>query len=250
MLPHVMRRLVSLVRCPTGEQEDCFFQRHAFTGMPEEVSTFDDKNDGNGYLFIDDARGFLALAQFGVVEFHPWGCRIDKVERPDQLCFDLDPGEGIRWKIVVGAALAIQAELIALDLAPFVKTSGSKGVHIVVPIQRRYGWKQLHTMSGKLSGSFAKMDTGTFTTSMSKGQRKNRILIDFHRNARSATTVAPYSLRAQPGLPVSTPISWNDLQALDGPADLNYVTVPELLRNSGDIWVDLEANACALGSVK
>ncbi len=249
MLPHVMRRLVSLVRCPTGNQEDCFFQRHAFTGMPAEVSAYDDNKNGGGYLFIDDARGFLALAQFGVVEFHPWGSRTDKVERPDQLCFDLDPGEGVSWKNLVEAAFAIRTELLALELVPFVKTSGDKGVHMVVPIERRYSWKQLHATAGDLSGAFAQMDTTVFTTSMSKAQRKNRILIDFHRNARSATTVAPYSLRAQPGLPVSTPISWNDLQALDGPADLNYVTVPELLRNSGDIWVDLEANACALGNV-
>ena len=250
MLPHLMGRLVSLVRSPTGKKDDSFFQRHAFMGMPEEVKTFDDRTGKEkGYIYIEGPRGFVALAQFGVVEFHPWGCRIDKVEKPDQLCLDLDPGDGVTWKHLVEAACAIRDGLTDLNLAPYIKTSGDKGLHIVVPIKRRYSWKQLHGVAGDLATSFAKMDPSTFITSMSKRQRTNRILIDYHRNARSSTTVAPYSLRAQAGLPVSTPISWDDLQALDGPSDLNYVTVPELLRSSGDIWAGLEASACALGTV-
>ena len=251
MLPHLIQRPVSLIRCPTGKTEDCFFQRHAFTGMPTEVNTFESPgSDKRDYLYIDDARGYLALAQFGVVEFHPWGCKTDKPDRPDRLCFDLDPGEGVAWKDLVDAALAIRDELLSRGLTPFVKTSGSKGLHVMLAISRRPSWKQVHSAANEIASLMVQRHPTTFTLSMSKRQRQNRILIDIHRNTLSSTVVAPYSLRAKTGLPVSTPLSWNDLTQLDGPADLNYVTVPELLRISGDNWADLDATACSLGKVR
>jgi len=249
MLPHIMQRPISLVRCPTGKVEDCFFQRHAFTGMPEDIGTLQYKTsdaEDRDYLFVNDAPGFLALAQFGVVEFHPWGCRLDKPERPDRMYFDLDPGEGVDWRDLVAAAGVLRFELERCGLTPFVKTSGGKGLHIVVPMKRFYSWKRLHQTSGSIAAALSKGFPTTFTTTMSKQKRKNRIFIDFHRNARSATAVAPYSLRASQRLPVSTPLSWTDLQSLDGPEDLNYATVPDLLTKFGDLWADLDARACLL----
>ncbi len=250
MLPHILKRPVSLVRCPTGKAEDCFFQRHAFTGMPPEVGTFELKRsdeEDRTYLFVKDASGFLGLAQFGVVEFHPWGCRVDKVERPDLMFFDLDPGEGVSWRNVKQAALPVRDHLRRMGLTAFAKTSGKKGIHVVVPIKREIGWKELHERSGKIAGEIATAHPDTFTTNMAKSKRNRRIFLDFHRNARSATAVGVYSLRAVRGLPASTPVAWDDLASIDAPEDLNYATVPEFLRTSGDPWADMDKNAGALG---
>jgi len=247
MLPHIIRRPISLVRCPTGKVEDCFFQRHAFTGMPVGVSIFKDKTrEDRDYLFVDDAPGFLALAQFGVVEFHPWGCHIDKPERPDRIYFDLDPGEGVDWHDIVAAAGVLRSKLTSYGLNSFVKTSGSKGLHIAVPMKLVYSWKRIHRTSGAIAAALSKEFPTTFTAMMSKQKRKNRIFIDFHRNAISAATVAPYSLRARERLPVSTPIAWDNLPSLDGPRDFNFATVPDLLRQFGDPWADIDASACEL----
>jgi bifunctional non-homologous end joining protein LigD len=253
MLPHILNRPVSLVRCPTGNAEDCFFQRHVFSGMPAEIGIFpsrktEEKEEERDYLFVKDAEGYLALAQFGVVEFHPWGCRVDKPERPDRMFFDLDPGDGVEWRDIVSAALALRSELTSLGLAPFVKTSGGKGIHVVVPINRRHSWKEVHGTSGKIASLLAKKFPGTFVANMSKKQRKNRIFVDFHRNARSATAVAAFSLRARAGLPASTPLDWDDLASIDAPADLNYASLPSFLSNSGDPWAGIDASACSLGA--
>ena len=251
MLPHILNRPVSLVRCPTGKVEDCFFQRHAFAGMPPEVATFVSKREKDAeernYLVIKDAAGYLALAQFGVIEFHPWGCRVDQPERPDRMFFDLDPGEGIAWRDLKAAAHALRAELEGAGLVSFVKTSGKKGIHVVVPIKRRIAWKALHETSGKIAAAMAKRFPDTFVVTMAKSQRKRRIFLDFHRNARSATAVGVYSLRAVRGLPASTPVAWGDLNSIDAPEDLNYATVPGFLNNSGDPWSEMDASAVLLG---
>jgi bifunctional non-homologous end joining protein LigD len=253
MLPHILERPVSLVRCPTGKAADCFFQRHAFSGMPAGIEKFvSEKEEGESreYLFVTDANGYLGLAQFGVVEFHPWGCRVDKPDRPDRMVFDLDPGEGVEWRHVVDAALLVRAELERLNLVPFVKTSGKKGIHITVPVKRIYSWDRLHSSSGKIAARIAKEFPSAFTTTMAKDRRKGRIFLDFHRNARSATSVAAYSLRAGVGLPASTPVRWADLESIDAPEDMNYFTVPGYVRVNGDPWGDIEASARPLGRIE
>ncbi len=158
------------------------------------------------YLSVEDAKGYLALAQFGVVEFHTWGTTRKQLDKPDRIIFDLDPGEGIAWREVVEAAVHIRGELEALGLVPFVKTSGGKGIHVVVPVTPKARLEegapgdQRHRHAAR---RHARRDT--FTTTMGKDNRKRRIFIDFHRNARSATSAAPYSLRARTNLPASTP---------------------------------------------
>lgn len=242
MLPHIMGRPVSLMRCPTGEPQDCFFQRHAFAGMPASVATFpaiNSKGETKTYLAVEDAKAYLALAQFGVVEFHTWGATRRKLEKPDRIVFDLDPGEGIGWREVVEAAVYIRAELESLRLFPFVKTSGGKGVHVVVPIRPKLAWRQVHQRTRDIASKIAATAPGTFTTTMGKENRKRRIFIDFHRNARGATAAAPYSLRARTNLPASTPLSWADLESIDAPEDLNYSTLPGMITTSGDPWVEI-----------
>ncbi|WP_373414087.1 DNA ligase D [Ensifer aridi] len=242
MLPHILGRPVSLVRCPTGRPEDCFFQRHPFTGMPPSVATFRSTNsegETKSYLAVEDAKGYLALAQFGVVEFHNWGTTRKLLDKPDRVVFDLDPGEGIAWREVVEAAVHIKAELEALNLVPFVKTSGGNGVHIVVPAEPKLNWKKFHQATSAIATRLAATAPETFTTTMGKENRVKRIFIDFHRNARSHTWAAPYSLRARTNLPASTPVSWTDLETIDAPGDLNYSSLPGLLATSGDPWAHI-----------
>lgn len=246
MLPHLFNRPVSLFRCPTGKPHDCFFQRHPFTGMPGGLKSFETQNsDGEKqtYISVEDAKGYLALAQFGVVEFHAWGTHQSHIDRPDRVIFDLDPGEGIEWRDVVNAAVHLRGGLEAMGLRPFVKTSGGKGVHIVVPTTQKLTWKQAHAACATIAVELARTGRETFTTRMGEQNRKNRIFIDYHRNARSATAVAAYSLRARPHLPASTPIDWRDLESIDSPEDLNYSTLPGLLTTAGDPWADINESA-------
>lgn len=246
LLPHVFGRPVSLVRCPTGKPEDCFFQRHKFLGMPEGVESFEtrtsDETDRT-YLSIATARGYLALAQFGVVEFHAWGSEVADLEHPDRVVFDLDPGEGVAWREVVEAAVHVRDALRPLGLTGFAKTTGGKGVHVFVPVTRRLDWKAVHAAAAEIAAAIAATAPETFTTTMGASNRKRRIFIDFHRNARSATAVAPYSLRARNNLPASTPLSWENLEAIDDPADLNYASVPGLVAASGDAWASIADHA-------
>lgn len=243
MLPHILGRPVSLVRCPTGLPKDCFFQRHAFTGMPPSVVTFEATNsegETKSYLSVEGAKGYLALAQFGVVEFHTWGTHRTSLDKPDQIVFDLDPGEGISWREVVEAAVHIKGELEGLGLVPFAKTSGGSGIHITVPVTGKQNWKKLHQATSAIATHLAATAPDTFTTTMGKDNRKKRIFIDYHRNARGHTSAAPYSLRARTNLPASTPVSWADLESIDAPQDLNYSSLPGLLATSGDPWAEID----------
>ncbi len=245
MLPHLIGRPVSLYRCPTGKPADCFFQRHAFTGMPPTIARFEiETSDGpKTYISVEDARGYLALPQFGVIELHAWGCHRDAIETPDRVTFDLDPGEGIDWRVVTEAAVQVRDTLAAAGLVPFVKTTGGKGVHVVVPLVPRLDWKAVHDATGALARRIAATAPDLFTTTQGPENRKRRIFIDFHRNARSATAVAPYSLRARNNLSASTPIAWENLGNIDAPTDLNYASVPELIATSGDPWAEIDASA-------
>lgn len=250
MLPEIAGRPVSLVRCPTGEAEACFYQRHAGAGMPASVKRIPLREGSErkraDYVYIEEARGLLELAQFGVVEFHPWGCRIDRPERPDRMIFDLDPDESLRWRDVVQAAFDVRAVLEAIALPAFVKTTGGKGLHLVVPLARRQGWAAMRDFSAGVVKVLAAHEPKRFTANLAIASRKGKIFIDYLRNARSATAVAAYSLRARPGLPVATPLHWQEVEALDDPAELNFRTVPERLSTlTADPWgpmADAEAS--------
>jgi bifunctional non-homologous end joining protein LigD len=252
MLPELTRRPVSLVRCPLGQVKDCFFQRHALSGMPEVVRTIplaeqgsDEKAD---YLYVEDARGLLSLAQFGAVEFHSWGCRVDQPERPDRLVLDLDPDESLPWREVADAAVEVRDALAAMGLVPFLKTTGGKGLHVVVPIQRRRSWAEVAAFCEGFAREMAAKAPRRFTANMAKAHRRGRIYLDYLRNQRSATAVAAYSLRARPGVPASTPLAWEELGRLDDPADLNWASVPERVERNdfADPWAALDSSARAL----
>jgi bifunctional non-homologous end joining protein LigD len=248
MLPELIRRPVSLVRCPLGRIQDCFFQRHARPGMPDAVRTIalaeDGKQEKADYLYVEDAKGLLSLAQFGTIEFHGWGCQVDQPERPDRLVFDLDPDESLPWREVANAAFEVRDALAAQGLVPFLKTTGGKGLHVVVPIQRRRSWDEVAAFCEAFAREMAAQAPARFTANMAKAQRRGRIYLDYLRNKRSATAVAAYSLRARPGAPASTPLAWEELRQLDDPADLNYASVPERLATGiVDPWAGIEQAA-------
>jgi DNA ligase D len=248
MLPHIFGRPVSLVRSPSGRLDDVFFQRHPFMGMPATMGTFEtttsDESEDRKYISVEDAKGYLALAQFGVIEFHAWGCHWrHALEKPDRVIFDLDPGEGIKFRQIVDAAFFVREFLEGIGLVPYVKTSGGKGLHVVVPLRPKLDWKKAHAATGEIAARIAKAAPETFVVNMSKEKRSKRIFIDFHRNARSATAVAPYSLRAKPNLPASTPLRWDDLRSVTAPEDLNYSTVPAIVAAHGDPWAEMDDDA-------
>ncbi len=248
MLPHIFGRPVSLVRSPSGRLDDIFFQRHPFTGMPPTIGSFETMSSEEGepkkYISVEDAKGYLALAQFGVIEFHAWGCHWQSaLEKPDRVIFDLDPGEGIKFRQIVEAAFFVKAELETLGLTPYVKTSGGKGLHVVVPLKPKLDWKKVHTGTGEIAARIARAAPETFVVNMAKDKRTRRIFIDFHRNGRGATAVAPYSLRARANLPASMPLHWDDLRSVGAPEDLNYSTVPGIVAANGDAWDGMDEYA-------
>ncbi len=254
MLPHIFGRPVSLVRSPSGRLDDIFFQRHPFTGMPPTIASFETMSSEEGemkkYISIEDAKGYLALAQFGVIEFHAWGCHWAKaLEKPDRIIFDLDPGEGIKFKAIVEAAFFVKEFLEGLGMMPYVKTSGGKGLHVVVPLKPKLDWKKTHAGTGEIATKIAKAAPETFVVNMAKDKRSKRIFIDFHRNYRGATAVSPYSLRARANLPASTPVNWTDLRSIDAPEDLNYSTLPGILSVSGDPWAAMDDDAVDFASI-
>lgn len=242
ILPHVARRPISLVRCPAGRQKKCFFQRHAGSGVPPEVSEVDIPGfEGSGaYLYIKDVRGLIALVQMGVLEIHPWGSRIDRPDRPDRIVFDLDPGEGLGFREVVAGAHDLRAVLRDRGLEAFAKTTGGKGVHVVVPIARRYEWPDVKAFAKAVAKGMAADAPDRFLTKIPKAQRKGRIFIDYLRNDPSSTAIAPYSTRARAGAPVAMPLEWDELGADLDPAQFNIHTVPErIARRSSDPWADI-----------
>ena len=245
MLPELINRPVTLVRCPTGKLEDTFYQRHANEGMVENVLQIDipsnKAEEREDYLYIKDAKGLFALSQFGVIEFHPWGCRVDKPERPDRLIFDLDPDEGLEWRDVVDAAHQIRNELSDLGLAAFVRTTGGKGLHLVVPVERRTSWAKFKDFAQAFVESLAKREPRRYTASVAKSARRGKIFIDYIRNVRGATAVGSYSLRARPGAPAATPLEWSELSSVEDPRDFDYQTVPLRMASlATDPWRAIE----------
>jgi bifunctional non-homologous end joining protein LigD len=242
MLPHVARRPITLVRCPTGRQRKCFYQRHAGSGVPSELGEVDIPGfeESGAYLFIKDAPGLVALVQMGVLEVHPWGARVDKPDRPDRVIFDLDPGEGLGFADVAEAAHEVRAFLGGLGLTSFAKTTGGKGVHVVVPVDRRYGYPQVKAFAKKVAESLAAKTPTRYLTRISKAERRGRIFIDYLRNDATSTAVAAYSTRSRAGAPVATPVTWDELIPALDPAAFNVNTVPARLAKSGaDPWGEM-----------
>ncbi|MFZ0612752.1 MAG: DNA ligase D [Desulfobacterales bacterium] len=213
ILPHISRRPLTIVRCPQGRQKKCFYQKHFTDQLPASVKgiSIKEKTETRLYIIIEDIRGIIALIQLGALEFHPWGSRADRLEYPDQMTFDMDPGPGIPLCQLVDGCRLLRNRLQDLGLESFVKTSGGKGFHIVVPLVRRSDWEEVKAFSAAVSIDLTRRYPNLFIATMSKAMRNNKIFVDYLRNARGATSVAPYSSRARSGAPVSVPLSWQEL---------------------------------------
>ena len=240
LLPEVLRRPVTVIRSPTGK--DLFYQRHAFAGLPPGVETVElaDEQERAAFISIVEPTGYLGLTQFGAVEFHLWGCHIDDPEHPDRLVMDLDPDEALPWARVCDGAEILRDRMLSMGLTPFLRTTGGKGVHLVVPLASGHDWPTVKGFAEGLSRTMAAETPGLFTAVSSKAQRKGRIYLDYLRNARGASAVASYSLRARPGFPVATPISWEELRKLSGGDAFNRLSVVKRLESlAADPWDEL-----------
>ena len=212
MIPEIRERPLSLVRCPQGPGEGCFYQKNIDERFPVEIERVPvDFGGGGTYAAANSIGAVVGLVQFGVIEFHTWGATTRDLARPDRMIFDLDPDPAVAWRYVMAAAHTVRGRLEDLGLESFVKTTGGKGLHVVVPLARRHDWDEVKLFSRALAESMAAEDPKRFTPKMAKKERARRIFIDWLRNGEGATAVAPYSVRARAGAPVATPLHWDEL---------------------------------------
>lgn len=209
----VVGRPLSLVRAPEGIEQPRFFQRHAGPGMPEAVLRRKD-SDGEELIYIADFDGLAALVQLGTVEIHLWSATIDAIETPDQIIFDLDPDTGVPIERVRGAALTARRHLDELGFESLLKVSGGKGFHVVVPLKPQAGWDRVRTFARDFAKAMEQAEPRLYTAALSKKARPGRIFVDYLRNGRGATAIAPYSTRARPGATLAMPVAWGDIGTL------------------------------------
>jgi bifunctional non-homologous end joining protein LigD len=241
ILPHIAGRPLTIVRCPQGRQKKCFYQKHLTEQLPGAVKgiSVKEKDEERIYIMIEDLGGLIALVQLGTLELHPWGSRADRLEYPDIMIFDMDPGPGISPAELVQGCRLLRQRLDTIGLNSFLKTSGGKGFHIVVPLVRRSGWDEVKAFSGALARDLARAHPQRFIAVMSKAKRKNKIFVDYLRNGRGATSVAPYSTRARPGAPVSAPVGWDELDDRLKPDAYTIESLPRRLESlKRDPWAD------------
>jgi bifunctional non-homologous end joining protein LigD len=240
MLPHLAFRPLTMVRCPTGQEKKCFYQRHAGSGVPEQLGEVKIPGFDEPYLFIRDVAGLIAMVQMGVLEIHPWGVTVEQPARPDRIIFDLDPDEGLGFDAVVRAAREVRDRLWALGLASFVKTTGGKGLHVVLPMEPLTDWSEAKAFAKRLSAEMAADAPELYLTRISKAERSGRIFIDYLRNDPTSTAVAAYSTRSRPGAPVATPLEWEELDRPIDPGAFNLRTVPHRIAGQpSDPWKTL-----------
>ncbi|MGB8547096.1 MAG: non-homologous end-joining DNA ligase, partial [Xanthobacteraceae bacterium] len=238
MAPHVIGRPLALLRCPDGASGQCFFQKHAHATFNQgHILRLRDK--GDEIIAIEDLDGMIALVQAGVLEVHVWGSTLAHIDLCDRMVFDLDPGPGVSLAEVVAATKETRARLAALKLESFVKTTGGKGFHVMVPLTGA-DWDRTKEFAHALALAMEADAPDRYVAKMTKSKRKGRIFIDYLRNGRGATSVAAYSTRARAGAPVSTPIDWSELNARLAPDKFTVRNLRQrLARLRHDPWREL-----------
>ncbi|MHB1057652.1 MAG: DNA ligase D [Rhodanobacter sp.] len=241
-LPGVANRPTSVIRCPEGTAKACFFQKHLIQGLKHvgSVKLKEESGAQATYIYPLDAGSVLELVQFGVLEFHPWGSTIRQPGHADRVVFDLDPGEDVAWERVVAAARLVHRLLSQLGLESFLRTTGGKGLHVVLPLNPGCPWPQVKGFAQAFAGTLAQAHPLEFIATASKARRKGLIYVDYLRNSRGATSVASYSLRARPGAPVAMPLRWNELGKLKSGHDFDIRSAPKrLARLRTDPWAGI-----------
>jgi bifunctional non-homologous end joining protein LigD len=249
MLPYIQDRPLSLVRCPQGRAQKCFFQKHDTGGFPDAMKTVRIE-EGSGavedYYYVDSLAALIAGVQMGVLEFHIWGCRRDRLEQPDRLVFDLDPDEALGFAPVRDAAADLRDRLQEMGLKSWPMVTGGKGVHVVIPLARRNGWDEMKAFARGFAAAMADAEPTRFTAKASKAGRTGRIYIDWLRNDRGATAISPYSTRAREGAPVAMPLTWERLATLEAANGFTVSNAPADVANTDDPWTDIAKNPQSL----
>lgn len=239
VLPHVVNRPLTVVRCPEGRTGECFYQKHVTDTLPDTVKgvPIHEKGGVRQYICVSDLKGVIALVQMGALEMHTWGSRTDAPEKPDRLVFDLDPGEGVAWPQVIEAAKRVRTLLQKMNLESFVKTTGGKGLHVVVPIERRIRWDEAKEFAKAVAEHLAKEQPDRYVATSSKSRRRGRVYVDYLRNSRGAAWVIPYGVRAKQGAPVSAPLRWDELKPSIRSDYYSVENLPKRLRSlKNDPW--------------
>ncbi|HEY4202372.1 MAG TPA: DNA ligase D [Devosiaceae bacterium] len=219
MLPYTADRPLSLVRCPQGRSKYCFFQKHDSGGFPEQVKKVPiTEKDGSkeDYLYVDDLAGIIAAVQMNALEFHIWGARRDRIEQPERIIFDIDPDEGLDFDMVRQAALFMRDGLADLGLQTFPMVTGGKGIHVIAPLKRQAEWPDVKAFCKGFAQQLSDAEPERFVATMAKVKRKGRMFIDYLRNERGSTAIAPYSTRSRDGAPVATPVTWEEIETIAG----------------------------------
>ena len=241
MLPFAANHPASILRCPQGPDHQCFYQKHAGDGFPDEIHQVPiEEADGDtaNYLYVDDAKGLVAAVQMGTIELHIWGSTVDRLDAADRLVFDLDPDPSVTFETVKNAAVSLRDALDTLGLKSVAMVSGGKGIHVIVPLSRRAPWDEAKTFAKDLSAKIADHDPENYIATMSKAKRKGRIFIDWLRNERGSTAVAPYSVRARAGGPVATPVTWDELGDLNAANGFHIPDILKRLESGTDPWAE------------
>ena len=249
MLPYIQDRPLSLVRCPQGRAQKCFFQKHDTGGFPDALKTMRIE-EGSGavedYYYVDSLAALIAGVQMGVLEFHIWGCRRDRLEQPDRLVFDLDPDEALGFAPVRDAAADVRDRLQEIGLKSWPMVTGGKGVHVVIPLARRNGWDEMKAFARGFAVAMADAEPERFTAKASKAGRTGRIYIDWLRNDRGATAISPYSTRAREGAPVAMPLTWERLATLEAANSFTVSNAAADVAKTDDPWTDMAKNPQSL----
>ncbi|MBO9857798.1 DNA ligase D [Xanthomonas sp. A1809] len=243
LLPQIVGRPLSIIRCPSGAEKPCFFQKHHTAGFERVSSVKLTEETGTNayYLVVEDAPGLLELVQFNALEFHPWGSHADRPDVADRVVFDLDPGPDVPFAEVKRAANDIRKLLAQLELESFLRVSGGKGLHVVVPLNPGCDWEVTKRFAKGFADALAQAQPQRFIATATKRLRNKRIFVDYLRNGRGATAVASYSLRGRPGAPVALPLAWSDLSKLQRADAFTLRDVPEKLRRRRkDPWADMD----------
>nr|MBA3695778.1 DNA ligase D [Methylotenera sp.] len=238
LMPHLKGRPLSLLRCPDGTEKECFFQKHLDDFKLKNVQKIDvDANDKGKYLIANNIAGVIELVQMGVIELHTWGSTTKVIHNPDRFIFDLDPDPSVPWEKVIEGANLVRYLLENMRLESFLKTTGGKGLHIVVPIKPDHEFPVIKAFTKSIAMHLTETIPTHFVAVMSKEKRKNKIFIDYLRNGEEATAIAAYSLRARPGAPISVPLRWDELNVDLKSDTFNMLNIYERLLNlSKDPW--------------
>ena len=248
LLPRIVRRPLSLLRCPSGIDGQCFYQRNPGQGLGPSVQPFKFKHKGKNYeyLYIEDEKGLLELVQMGAIEIHPWGSTIDSIDFPDRMIFDLDPAPDVPFEALKLAAQDLRQRLKRKGLEAGLKCTGGKGLHVTVPLSGRDAWPAVKAFSASVAQEMVAAAPEAYVATMSKAKRTGKIFIDYFRNDYTATAIADYAVRARPGAPVAVPLEWSELKGLDSPNQFSLGDVLKRVKTKkADPFLSIKAQTIA-----